>query len=87
MMISPRSYVDEHRNDSIKKLIKERKSLIKEIEKLEKIVFSKEKSSEEWDFRPSPDVRYQMTLEYLAELCKFISERYNDEYVWGTQED
>ena len=87
MMISPMSYVDEHKNDSIEQLIKERKSLIKEIEKLEKIVFSKDRSSAEWNFCPGPDVRYQVELEYLSELCQYISERYNQEYEWGNIED
>ena len=35
------------------------------------------------DYSPSPDVRYQMHLEYLAELCKLMSRRYNEEYVDG----
>ena len=32
---------------------------------------------------PSPDVRYQMYLEYLSGLCLFMRNKYNEEYVWG----
>ena len=37
------------------------------------------------DYSPSPDVRYQMHLEYLAELCRIMQEKYNEEYVWGSR--
>ncbi len=83
MMISPMLYIDEHKNDSIEQLINERESLVNRIEQLEKIVFCKEKEGEEWSYCPGPDVQYQVSLEYLAELCKYIRERYSEEYVWG----
>lgn len=83
MMINPMQYIDEHKNDSIEQLINERESLVDRIEQLEKIVFFKEKDSEEWNHCPGPDVQYQMSLEYLAELCKYIRECYSKEYVWG----
>lgn len=57
--------------------------LLNEIRGLEEIVFDKDKKDEAWDIHPRPDVRYQMNLEYLAALCNYISEKYNDEYVWG----
>ena len=40
-------------------------------------------SGEEWNIHPQPNVRYQMYLEYLSELCSFMKEKYNREYVWG----
>ena len=80
MMISPMCYIEDHKNDSIEQLIAERKSLTKEIEKLEKIVFSKDKSGDEWRYNPGPDVEYQVNLKYLSELCNYISKRYNQEY-------
>lgn len=72
MMISPQGYMSEHENDSFEQLIKESNSLIKGIKDLEKIVFSDDKSDPAWMIHPDPDVQYQMSLEYLAELCKFI---------------
>ncbi len=80
-MIAPVSYVKKHENDTFEQLIKERNSLIRSIKALEKIVFDKEKQNESWLISPGPDVRYQCYLEYLAELCKFMSEKYNTEYV------
>lgn len=68
MMISPQGYILEHEKDSFEQLIKERSSLVKEIKDLEKIVFSDDKSDSAWMVYPRPDVQYQMSLEYLAEL-------------------
>ena len=51
------------------------------IKHLEKLVFSDDRMSEEWMIHPGPDVQYQMNLEYLAELCNFMSEKYNREIV------
>lgn len=79
MMISPEAYAMLRRNYSLKDLIKERKSLQREIASLEKIVFDESRFGEEWMEKPGPDVRYQMTLEYLAELCHLIVEKYREE--------
>ncbi len=87
MMISPQGYISEHENDSFEQLIKERNSIIKEIKDLEKIVFSDDKTDPAWMIHPGPDVQYQMSLEYLAELCKFICDKYNREIVWGETDD
>lgn len=87
MMISPETYVLSHENESFDQLIKERESLIQEIANLEKIVFDDNKLSDAWQIKPGPDVQYQLTLEYLAELCKFMSQKYNREVVWGEDED
>lgn len=87
MMISPETYVSFHEKDSFDQLIKERKRIIKEIATLEKIVFKDNKSDDAWLIDPGPDVQYQLTLEYLAELCKFMSLKYNREIVWGEDEE
>lgn len=87
MMISPETYVSFHEKDSFDQLIKERKRIIKEIANLEKIVFDDNKLSDAWQIKPGPDVQYQLTLEYLAELCKFMSQKYNREVVQSNDED
>lgn len=79
MMISSSTYVLEHEEDTFEQLIAERNSLVKEIMHLEKIVFDKDKSDESWMRSLGPDVQYQMSLEYLSELCKFMSRRYGTE--------
>ena len=78
MMISPESYIEELKEKSFEALIDERSRLIKEIEELEKIVFDKSTDSEEWNMDPGPDVIYQEDLQYLAELCKFLGEKYGE---------
>lgn len=83
MMISSQGYIEEHKNDTFEELIKEREELIGAIKHLEKLVFSDDRMSEERMIHPGPDVQYQMNLEYLAELCNFMSEKYNREIVWG----
>ena len=85
MMIDPQGYIMEHEKDSFAQLIKERESLLEEIKRLEKIVFAGDKSDEAWMIRPDLDTRYQMNLAYLAELCKFMCEKYNREIVWGDE--
>lgn len=81
MMISPDYYVEQHKNDNFRALIKERDELICEIKALEKIVFSPKKTAPDWKFMPGPDVKYQVYLEYLSHLCMFIKEKYNREIV------
>ena len=44
-------------------------------------------SPEERMVCPSPEVVYQMNLEYLGELCKLISDTYNSEVVWKDEEE
>ena len=83
MMISPNSYIDEHKNDSFEQLINERDSLIEEIRNLEKIVYDNDRSDSAWNIHPGPDVHYQVYLEYLSAICDFIKEKYNTEIVWG----
>ena len=85
MMISPEIYIELHKRDSFPQLLQEKNNLIDEIQKLEAILFGDNSESEEWFCHPRPEVRYQLNLEYLAELCKFISRKYNREIVWGKE--
>ena len=77
MMISPETYIGMHEDASFKQLIKERNQLLREIRRLEKIVFSEDRSADDWRIKPGPDVRYQMELEYLAQLCLMMRNKYN----------
>ncbi len=85
MMISPISYIEELKDNSFEQLIAERDSLIQEIKELEKIAFKKgeDRTDPAWQFHPGPDVRYQMNLEYLAELCSFILFKQEDPLLLG----
>lgn len=81
MMMSPEMYAEEHRDDSFEELIETRNDLVDELRTLEKMVFDKEQKGNSWDICPGPDVQYQMTLEYLSQICILLSEKYNGEFV------
>ena len=83
MMISPETFIEHRRNATYLELIKERKRLIRAINKYEKDEIAEDHSGPEWLRTPSPRVRYQMHLEYLSELCSFMRKKYNEEYVHG----
>ena len=83
MMISPQGYVARLKDATYEEMIKERDSLIRYIRKYEKLEKAGDRTGEDWMIHPQPDVRYQMYLEYLSELCKVMKEKYNQEYVWG----
>ncbi|MBR3564142.1 MAG: hypothetical protein IKN92_05065 [Clostridia bacterium] len=83
MMISPESFIEfECKGKSYKELLKIRDELLESVYDFEKGRIS----SEEKMIMPSPEVVYQMNLEYLGELCKLISETYNKEVVWQGEE-
>jgi len=79
MMVSPNSYINSHKNDAMEDLLKEKKKLVDELELLEKVAFDKGHKDKAWDIQPGPDVRYKVTLEYLAELCRLIGRRYSED--------
>ena len=79
MMICPTTYVEECENMTFKELIKERNNLVADIKQLEKAVFAKDRTGEEWQICPSPEVRYQTKLEYLSELFDLMSRKYREE--------
>lgn len=83
MMISPSSYIDRFKEAEYLDLIKERNHLMKFIIDYEEKDIAGDRSGEEWCIHPQPDVQYQLYLEYLGELCALMSERYNQDYVWG----
>ena len=78
-MISPQSFVKEFDDESYETLIKERDKLIREIRHFEK--YQEEIMNREGSYIcPSPDVVYQMNLEYLGALCMLISKKFNEKY-------
>lgn len=83
MMISPEAYIDRFKGAEYLDLITERDRLIRFIKEYEEKDIAGDRSGKEWDIHPQPDVRYQVYLEYLSRLCVLMSEKYNEEYVWG----
>ena len=76
MMISPETYRKDHENDTYEELLKERNELISEIRYFEK--HEKEIMKDAAYICPSPDLVYQIELDYLSELCCLISTKYNE---------
>lgn len=83
MMISPMAYIKEYEKLPYLELMKERDQMISYLQEFEKNELIGDRSDPAWEYLPSPEVRYQMFFEYLAELCKLMSCRYNEEYVDG----
>ena len=83
MMISPESYAEQLKDASYLDLIAERDGLIRGIRHYEKNEKAGFRDPNEWGICPQPDVRYQMYLDYLAEVCSVMRKKYNHEYVWG----
>ena len=81
MMISPDSDVDKLKDLSYLELIKERDILIDSIQDFEIMEKWDDRSEEEWRMHPTPEVQYQVHLEYLSKLCSYMHERYNEKFV------
>ena len=83
MMIDPKGYVVLLKDSDYFALMEERDRLISFIKDFEEKEISGDRTSDEWLIHPQPDVRYQVYLEYLSELCCYMQDRYNKDYVWG----
>jgi hypothetical protein len=78
-MISPEGYVDDLKNETYEKILKERDKIIREIRYFEK---HREEimNSEECCISVSPDMVYQWNLECLSLLCTLVSNKFEEEY-------
>ncbi len=83
MMLSPTAYIKEFENADYPSLIAERDQLIVYLQNFEKNEISGDRFGQEWEIMPRPNVKYQVYLEYLAELCKLMQDKYNADYVHG----
>ena len=83
MMISPESYKKQFEDATYEELIEERDGLTRFLQEYEKLEKSGDRTGPEWNIHPQPDVRYQVYMDYLAELIPFMREKYNKEDVWG----
>ncbi len=83
MMISPESYIKEFEDAGYRRLIQERNHLVNFIKKFEKDEMAGDRSGFDWRISPSPEVRYQLYLEYLSKLCLLMRDKYNQDYVNG----
>ncbi len=79
--MSPASYIERIKDDEYMELIEERERLLKFIRWYEEQDKAGDRSGEEWNYNPRPDVRYQAYLGHLSELCSLMQEKYNHDYV------
>ena len=82
MMISPNGYAQMYADKKYAELLKERDELLDSVRSFEQ----GEVPEIEDAIMPSPEVRYQCNLLYLAEICRMISEAYRREYVWRNEQ-
>ena len=83
-MISPEAYIERMEGKSYQELISEREDLITYICEFEKAELSGGTVEQERRMgHSSAQVMYQVYLEYLSALCRFMHDKYNQEYVWG----
>ena len=83
MMISPEVFIDEYRDKRYKELLPVRDALLDEIRSFENHTYDPVLDM----MNPSPEVVYQCNLVYLGKLCELLSEKYNQEYIWGNEDD
>lgn len=79
-MNSPQGYIEYCKLYSYEELIQEREELQDDIRSLEQKLFSGD-IKDDYIVSTSPQVRYQVKLEYLAALSDYMQQRYNEEYV------
>ena len=72
-MISPENYADRYKDMSYESLLKIRDVLIENIVEFEN---NKDKIVSDIIEHPSPDVVYSMNLQYLAQICNLLSEKF-----------
>ena len=72
MMSSPDYLKSEYEKMSYEELLEKREDLLAYIKRFE----AGEIDDDEWHICPSPDVRYQMNLEYLGVLASIIAKKY-----------
>ena len=74
MMIDPKTYIDQYKNCSYEELLEQREELLGYIYEFEK----GEGVAGNQIISPSPSVIYQCNLQYLAELCNLIADKYSE---------
>lgn len=76
-MISPELFAEQYNDKTYAELLEVRDELIDDIKE-----FEATPSNAESDFViicPSPEVVYQMNLEYLSKICMLISQKIREE--------
>ena len=75
MMYSPEHFRSLHKNDTYEELLAVRDDLLEYIKRFEK----EGAPAEEMFCSSSPEYRYQSYLQFTAEICNLIADRYRDD--------
>lgn len=87
-MVSPEHYIEEITKDkTYKELIKIREEFIASFESFEEEYVFNPDANWETIFCPSPEVGYQVNMEYLAVLLKVMQERFREEYLRSNESE
>ena len=78
MMLAPEAYINQFKNYPYEDLLKIRDEIIEDIKAFEEGRIDQSA----YMIKPGPDTIYQMNLQYLAEICRLIQEKYNEK-IWG----
>ena len=79
MMFSLETFVELHKDETYAELIETRNELIADIRQFELDLEKEENGELRVIICPSPDVVYQMHLEYLSQICLLIVQRFQEE--------
>ena len=85
MMTGAKAYIRDLKDKDYLQLIEERERLLEFITDYETKEMARERSVFDWFTHPQMVEKYQAYLEYLAELCILMKEKYHKEYVWGNR--
>ena len=83
MIMSQNFYRRQFKDATYEDLIEERDRLIRFLQEYERLEKAGEPPGAQWTMHPRPVVRYQIYMDYLAELLLLMQERYIAEYVRG----
>lgn len=83
MILKPEEFIESHKNKSFKSLLSVRDELFAEIRAFENQNYNSGVGMSD----PVPELVYLQDLMYLGKLCELISEKYNQEYVWGKEKE
>ena len=74
------------RDKKYKELLEVRDELLRSAKSFEKDLFNGDVELFH-AIEPDPELVYQLNMEYLGKVCELISKKYNQEFIWGEDED
>ncbi|MCR5488707.1 MAG: hypothetical protein K6F03_01395 [Saccharofermentans sp.] len=76
MMMSPDMYIELIKDKKYAELLPIRDGLIQALREFEEETYDPAQAT----MHPTPDVKYQVRLQYLSKLCELICDKFNEEF-------